>query len=77
MKRLAVAASAALALAAAVAPAAHAQPAGEHNCAGVITSGAAGPGFGRFVAAGATVEPRAIPVSFDLANCGRNGQPTE
>jgi hypothetical protein len=46
-----------------------------HNCAGVATSSAAGPGLGQAVSFVAGLAPTAIPTLFDFANCGGNGFP--
>jgi opacity protein-like surface antigen len=42
-----------------------------HNCAGVVVSGAAGPGFGQFVAFFA--HQQAVD-NFNLANCGNTNR---
>jgi hypothetical protein len=67
MKRIAVTLMA-LAMLGAGAGVATAGPGDQHNCAGTVVSGLAGPSFGPFVSSFAHVQQ---VDNFGLANCGR------
>ena len=70
MKRLIVSCVAAVCLVGISAQSASADPAAPNgaNCAGVVVSGAAGPGFGAQVSTAADAQ---LVDNFGLANCGQ------